>query len=326
MSRFLLTAFVPAAVLAMASAGAACAETNFPVKPVRIILPVPAGSGLDVVTRVAGQALTQTFGQQVIVENRPGGGGAIAAQAVASAAPDGYTLLGGAASIFQILPAQREKIAVDVDRAFVQVGMVTCCNPMFVAVPPRLGFSAFPQLVALAKSKPHEILIGTNGAGTLPNFAGLAVARQGNIPFTVVPYGQGGTVAAIADIMGGRVHAVIEAVSGLRGQLQSGDLKLIGVMSAERDPEYPEVPTIAESVPGLTAVGFMSLAAPTGTPPAAVRALNEALNAALATPSVKQRSVELSSPIKIMTPAETRSFIESEEKRWWPMVREYEPD
>jgi tripartite-type tricarboxylate transporter receptor subunit TctC len=197
---------------------------------------------------------------------------------------------------------------------------------MFVAVPPRLGVAGFPQFASLAKSKPHEILIGTNGAGSLPNFAGLALAKRGNIPFTVVPYGQGGTVAAIADIMGGRVHATIEAIAGLRGQLQSGDLKLIGVMSTERDPEYPDVPTIAESVPGLTAVGFMSLAAPAGTPAAVVRGLNEALNWALAMPSVKQRFAELSMPIKIMTPTETKSFVESEERLWWPMVRAYEPD
>jgi tripartite-type tricarboxylate transporter receptor subunit TctC len=196
---------------------------------------------------------------------------------------------------------------------------------MFLAVPPSLGITGFPQFVALAKAKPHQIVIGTNGAGSLPNFAGRALAEKGNIPVTVVPYGQGGTVAAISDIMGGRVHATIEAISGLRGQLDSRDLQLIGVMSAQRDPEYPEVPTIAESVPGLTALGFMSLAAPVGTPVAVVRGLNDALNRALALPKVKQRFAELSAPIKIMTPAETKSLIEGEEKLWWPLVRELEP-
>ncbi len=325
MSRPLLSALAPAIVLAMASVSTASAETNFPSKPVKVILPVPAGSALDVITRVAGEGLTTRWGQQVVVENRPGAGGALAAQAAASAQPDGYTLLGGAASIFQILPAQREKIAIDVNRGFVQVGMVACCNPMFVAVSPRLDITTFSQFVALAKSKPLDIVVGTNGTGTLPNFAGLAIAKKGNIPITVVPYAQGGTLAAINDIMGGRVHATIEAIAGLRGQLQSGDLKLIGVLSEKRDPEYPEVPTVAETIPGLTAIGFMSLAAPAGTPAETVDRLNEALNETLATASVQKRFAELSMPIRIMNPEETKAFVESEEKLWWPLVRELEP-
>src|SRR5215470_9186561 len=165
--------------------------------------------------------------------------------------------------------------------------MVAAGNPMFIAVPPRLGITTFPQFVALANSKPQEILIGTNGTGSLPNFAGLALAKKGNIPVTIVPCAQGGTLAAISDIMGGRVHATIEAIAGLRGQLQSGDLRLIGVMSANRDPEYPEVPTIAETVPGLTAIAFVSLAAPAGTP--VIRQLNEALNQTLVMTNIKQR-------------------------------------
>jgi tripartite-type tricarboxylate transporter receptor subunit TctC len=322
MFRFLLSALVPSTLLAVALIGAASAQTDFPARPVKIILPLPAGSAPDVLTRVVGEKLTSRWGQQVVVENRPGAGGAIAAQAVASAPPDGYTLLGAVGSIFQILPAQKEKIAIDVNRDFIQIGMVAAGNPMFIAVPPRLGITTFPQFVALAKSKPQEILIGTNGTGSLPNFAGLALAKKGNIPVTIVPYAQGGTLAAISDIMGGRVHATIEAIAGLRGQLQSGDLKLIGVMSANRDPEYPEVPTIAEIVPGLTAIAFVSLAAPAGTPGDVVRRLNEALNQTLETTNIKQRFAELSMPIKIMTPEETKSFVENEEKLWWPMVRE----
>ncbi len=325
MSRFLLSALVPTTLLAVSSIGVALAEPNFPAKPVKIVLPLPSGSALDVVTRVVSERLTSRWSQQVVVENRPGAGGAIAAQAVASARPDGYTLLGGAGSIFQILPAQKDKIAIDINRDFIQIGMVTGGNPMFVAVPPGLGITTFPQFVTLAKSKPQEILIGTNGTGTLPNFAGLALAKAG-IPVTIVPYAQGGTLAAVADIMGGRVHATIEAIAGLRGQLQSGDLKLIGVMSAKRDPEHPEVPTIAETVPGLTAIGFMSLAAPAETPAEVVRRLNEALNQTLETASVRQRFAELSMPIKIMTPEETRTFVENEEKLWWPLVRELDPN
>jgi tripartite-type tricarboxylate transporter receptor subunit TctC len=203
--------------------------------------------------------------------------------------------------------------------------MVAGEAPMYVAVSPRLGITSFPQFVELAKSRPQEILVGTNGAGTLPNFAGLAIAKRGDIPITVLPYAQGGTLAAITDIMGGRVHATIESIPGLRGQLQSGDLKLIGVMSREREPDHPEVPTIAKTIPGLTAVGFMTLAAPAGTPGEVVRRLSEALNQTLEMPSVRQRFAELSIPAIVMTPAQTEAYVESEEELWWPMVREFEP-
>jgi tripartite-type tricarboxylate transporter receptor subunit TctC len=264
MARSFLAAATLAAMLSATFLGGApaAAEEPYPARPVKIVMPIPPGSALDVVTRLIGEQLTARWGQQVVIENRPGAGGLIAAQAVAVAPPDGYTLLGGAGSIFTILPAQKERLPFDVSRDFIQVGMILGSAPMYLAVPPKLGVSSFAEFVAVAKSKPGEIVVGTNGAGTLPNFAGLALAKMGNIPVTIVPYNQGGTPAAIADIMGGRVHATIEAVFGLRGALQSGDLKLIGVMSPRPDPDFPEVPVIATTVPGFSAVGFMSLAAP----------------------------------------------------------------
>lgn len=327
MSRFYPATVSLVALLAMTSIGLvpATAQDNFPAKPIKIVLPIPAGSALDVVTRLVGAELTSRLGQQVIVENRPGAGGAIAAQVVASAQPDGYTLLGGAGSIFTILPAQKSKLAIDVNRDFIQVGMIVGAAPMYLAVSPKLGISSFTEFVALAKSRPGEIVVGTNGAGTLPHFAGLALAKKGNIPITIVPYSQGGTQAAISDIMGGRVHATIEAVFGMRGMLQSGDIKLIGVMSPGRDAMFPDVPVVATTVPGFSAVGFMSLAAPAGTPEGVVMRLNEAVNQALDAPLVRQRYGELGIPRQVMTPAESKAFVESEEKLWWPIVREFEP-
>ena len=146
-------------------------------------------------------------------------------------AADGYTLVGGPASLFTILPAQKDKLPIDVNRDFAQLGMIVGSGIMFIAVTPKLGVSTFPEFVALAKSKPGQIAIGTNGAGTLPHFAGLVLEKKGGLPITVVPYNQGGTMAAVADIMGGRVHGTIEGVFGLRGPVQAGDLKLIGQMA-----------------------------------------------------------------------------------------------
>lgn len=300
------------------------AQGAYPDKPVKIVLPIPPGTALDVVTRVIAEHMTGGLGQQIVIEPRPGAGGLLAAQAVVQAPADGYTLLGGAAGIFTILPGQKEKLPIDVSRNFTHVGMIVGHGAMFIAVPPKLGVKTFAEFVALAKSKPNEIVIGTNGAGTLPHYAGLLLQRKGGLPFTLVPYNQGGTPAAVADIMGGRVHGTIEAAFGLRGQVQSGNLQLIGVMAAERDPDFPAVPTVAATLPGLTAVGFMSLAAPAKTPPAVVQRLNATLNHALASAAVKQRFAELGVPISIVSPAQATAFVEQQSKIWIPLVKQLE--
>jgi len=317
--------FLLAAIFVVVSIGAtsASAQDNFPTKPIKIVLPVPAGSALDIATRAIGDQLSSRWGQQVLIEARPGAGGLIAGQAVANAAPDGYTLVGGPASLFTILPAQKERLPIDVNRDFTQIGMIVGSGVMFIAVSPKLGVATFPEFVALARSKPGQIAVGTNGAGTLPHFAGLVLEKKGNVPITVVPYNQGGTMAAVADIMGGRVHGTIEGVFGLRGPLQSGDLKLIGQMAPQREPEFPEVPAVAETIPGLSAVGFMSLAAPAKTPEHIIRRLSEGLSQALDSLSVKQRFAEIGVPIRNLTPAQTKAFIENEQRIWWPLVKEF---
>jgi tripartite-type tricarboxylate transporter receptor subunit TctC len=318
--RFLLAAIFVAVSIGATSASA---QDNFPTKPIKIVLPVPAGSALDIATRAIGDQLSSRWGQQVLIEARPGAGGLIAGQAVANAAPDGYTLVGGPASLFTILPAQKERLPIDVNRDFTQIGMIVGSGVMFIAVSPKLGVATFPEFVELARSKPGQIAVGTNGAGTLPHFAGLVLEKKGNVPITVVPYNQGGTMAAVADIMGGRVHGTIEGVFGLRGPLQSGDLKLIGQMAPQREPEFPDVPAVAETIPGLSAVGFMSLAAPAKTPEHIVRRLSEGLSQALDSLSVKQRFAEIGVPIRNLTPAQTKAFIENEQRIWWPLVKEF---
>jgi len=305
-------------------AATANAQGTYPDKPVKIVLPIPPGTALDVVARVISEHMATGLGQQIVIEPRPGAGGLLAAQAVAQAPPDGYTLLGGAAGIFTILPGQKDKLPIDVGREFTHVGMIVGHGAMFIAVPPKLGVKTFAEFVSLAKSKPGEIVIGTNGAGTLPHYAGLLLQRKGGLPFTLVPYNQGGTPAAVADIMGGRVHGTIEAAFGLRGQLQAGNLQLIGVMAADRDPDFPAVPTVASTLPGLTAVGFMSLAAPAKTPAPVVQRLNTSLNQALALPAVKQRFAELGVPISILSPVQANAFVEQQSKIWLPLVKELE--
>lgn len=317
--RAAVAGLVLAAVL---SVGGATAQETYPSKPVKVVLPIPAGTALDVVARVITDHMSRNLGQTIVVEPRPGAGGLLAAQAVAQAPADGYTLLGGAAGIFTILPAQNDKLPIDLERDFTHIGMVVGRSAMVLAVPPKLGVTTFAEFAALAKSKPGEIVIGTNGAGTLPHYAGLLLQRKAGLPITLVPYNQGGTPAVVSDILGGRVHATIEATAGLRGQVQSGNLKLIGTLSNERDPDFPTVPTVAETVPGLTAVGFMTLAAPAKTPESVVSRLNESLNKALASPEVRQRFAELGISINIVSPAQATAFVDEQRRIWLPLVKE----
>jgi tripartite-type tricarboxylate transporter receptor subunit TctC len=316
-----LVAVAIVATTLIGTAASAVAQDTFPNRLVKIIIPVPPGSAPDVIARLVAVQLTGIWHQQVIVENRPGGSGLIAAQAVAGSRPDGYSLLYAITSIYTILPAQKERLPIDVNRDFIPIGLMGG-GSMYIAVPPRLGVSTLAEFIALARSRPREIVVGTNGVGTLPYFAARALAKMGNVPITIAPYATGGTMDAIKDIMGGRVHATVDAMSGLQGALDSGDLRLIAVMSPERAAILPNLPTAGETVPGLNAVGFMSLAAPVGTPELIIRRLSEGLHQALEAPAVKERLMEFDMQRPFLTPEQTTSFIESEEKFWWPLVRE----
>lgn len=314
--------FAAALATVVSSAATLSTAQPYPTRPVRIIMPIPAGSGLDIVTRVLAEELGSGIGQQVIVENRPGAGGVLATQAVAGAQPDGYTLLGAAGSIWLVLPAQNDKLPIDVNRDLVPIG-VMAGGPMTLAVSPKLGVTSMREFIALARSLPNKIVIGTNGSGTLPHFAARVLAMKSDIPITVLPYATGGTAEAIRDIMGGRIHATVEAAFGLRAPLQSGDVQIIGVMATERDPLFPSVPTMAETVPGLSLnTGFTALAAPAATPTAIVQRLSDALSQALRSARVQDRFTDLGMQTRIMSPEDTKAAIQHAQKDWWPLVRE----
>ena len=196
------------------------------------------------------------WGRQVVVENRPGGGGAIGTQAVLSAAADGYTLLVAAASTFTILPVQGSKPAFDVNRDLIPIGLMSH-EGMAFAVSPKLGVNTLAEVIARAKADPHKIIIGTNPAGSLPHLAARLFVSLSKAPITVVP-STGGTNEAIREIMGGRVHAVIESLPGLRAALANGEVKALAIMTAERLPSVPDLPLASETLPGMTAVGWVA--------------------------------------------------------------------
>ncbi len=206
----------------MAATGFGLATTRptsaqtYPTRPVKMVVPLPPGSAPDVRHRLIAQALTQLWGQQVIVENRPGGGGIIGTRAVLGEQPDGYTLLAALASIYMILPAQHEKLPFDVNKDMIPIGL-TAYEGLVMACSPKLGVKSLADFVALAKKMPDKLVIGTNPAGSLPHITAKLFVDLTNTGITVVPYSTGGTADAIRDIMGGRVHAVIDGWASLRG-------------------------------------------------------------------------------------------------------------
>ena len=217
-TRRTLVAGMAATGFGLAAGRPASAQT-YPTRPVKIIVPLPPGSAPDVRHRLIAQALTQLWGQQVIVENRPGGGGIIGTRAILGEQPDGYTLLAALASIYMILPAQHEKLPFDVNNDMIPIGL-TAYEGLVMACSPKLGVKSLAEFIALAKKMPDKLVIGTNPAGSLPHITAKLFVDLTKTAITVVPYSTGGTADAIRDIMGGRVHAVIDGWASLRGGIE----------------------------------------------------------------------------------------------------------
>ena len=295
----------------------------YPSRPVKIVVALPAGSGPDIRARIIAEQLTKKWDRQVFVENRPGGGGAIAAQAVLLGLTDGYTLLYAVSSVFTVLPAQKKSLRFDVNRDLIPIGL-TANEGMAFAVSSKLGVNTLGELITLAKRNPYKFVIGTNPAGSLPHLAATLFVSLSQAPVTVVP-STGGTNDAIREIMGGRVHAVIEALYGLRGALDAGDVKVLAIMSHQRVPTVPDIPAAAETVPGLIALGWGALVAPKGTPEAVVQQLSEDLRKVLEDPDTRARFETIGgTPFRPIFTAELAHFIESEQTHWRPIVQQLE--
>jgi tripartite-type tricarboxylate transporter receptor subunit TctC len=296
----------------------AVASNSYPSHPVRIIVSLPAGSAPDVRTRIIANQLTAILGQQIIVENRPGAGGALGVQSVLSAQHDGYTLLSTVASVFTVLPAQREKLPFDVTRDLIPVAMIANEGMVF-AVSSRLGVKTLGEFIALTKKQPDKLVIGTNPAGSLPHLAAQLFVKLAHVPIIVAP-STGGTNEAIREILGGRIHAVIDGLPGLKPYLDNGDLKALATMDRERVASVPDLPTATETVPGLTAVGWIGIFAPKGTSEAIVQQLATNIRDAMSTPAVKIRLEQTGSPFRPLFTTQFARFIELEQRLWWPVV------
>ncbi len=317
----ILSAAAAAIWLGMSAvSGAAYAQAGgYPARTVTIIADAPPGSTPDVDARFVAEGLGKMWGRQVVVVDHPGAFGSIGARAASAAAPDGYTLYMPALATFVAPKTAAPNLPLQLPRDFIPIGF-TAENPMFVAVNPSLGVSTLPKLIALAKKKPGSISIAVTGAGRLTDLTGRLLQQRENVTFVRVPYNSG-TAAAVSDVAGGRVSMIIEGYSGMAGAIKGKQIKLIAVASLKRLPEFPDVPPIAETIPGFSATGWQVLLAPNGTPQPIVSKVSADLAKLVSSPDFQKRLATIGSYSHAMTPDQVLAFVKQQQNTWLPLLQ-----
>jgi tripartite-type tricarboxylate transporter receptor subunit TctC len=310
---------VLAALSGLLNLGAAGAAQDYPTRPVKIITQGAAGSGPDVIARLVADELGRLWRQQVVIVNQPGGGGVMAANAALAAEPDGYTLFIPTITSFVIMPEVQRKLPFDMLRDFTPIGFVAE-TPMMIGASPALGISTLREFIELSRRQPDRLFYAGNNRGSLPHLAGELLRKQTNADVTFVPYA--GATAGLQDLMGGRIAMIVESVGALTGAVRDGVVKPLAVASAHRLPNFPDVPTVAETVPGFEAVGWFVLVAPAKVSGDIIRKVSTDLNTSLAQPALNEKLSALGAFARRLNPEETTAFIRSEEQVWRPLVRQ----
>jgi tripartite-type tricarboxylate transporter receptor subunit TctC len=305
-------------IAASIAVGLPAQAQTYPSKPVKIISQSPAGNGPDVIGRIIADRLTQAWGQQVLIINRPGAGGVLAAQAAVTAERDGYTLYQGNASSMLVMPIT-QKLSFELGGALAPTGLMGQ-EPFLIAVSPSLGVNTLSELIGLAKKRPGEIMYAASGRGSMPNLVGELFRSRAGIDLTYVPYPS--AAQAIQDIMGGRISMIVNPLSSLSGAIEGGSIKLLATTSAQRLPNLPDLPTVAELIPGFAGSGWFSLMTPTGTPDEIVQKVSRDLSAVVSQQTLQTRFEQLGIYVRPMTPAQTAAFIRSEQELWTPVIRQ----
>lgn len=305
----LLISFLPVTVLAEV----------YPSKPIRIVAPFPPGGPADILSRIIGHKLSQSWGQQVIVDNRPGAGGNIGADLVAKAAPDGYTLLLGFVGTHAINASLYAKMPYDNVKDFEPVSQIAAVTIVLV-VHPSVPALSIKELIALAKSKPGQLTFGSPGNGTPQHLAGQLFNTMADVDMLHVPYK--GAVPALTDLLGGQVSMIFSSMPPALPLVKTGKIRALGVTSATRSPAAPAIPTITESgLPGYEVNNWYGILAPRGTPKEIVSKLNAEIVKILNMPDVKESlAVQGAEPVS-GTPEQFAAYIKEETEKWAKIVK-----
>jgi tripartite-type tricarboxylate transporter receptor subunit TctC len=291
----------------------------YPVKPVRVIVPYPAGGGTDLVMRAIQPVLAERLGQPVVIDNRPGATGAIGSEIVARAAPDGYTLLAHTSGGLAIAPHTISEVRFDPIKDFAAISQITSA-PFILVVHPKLAASSVPELIALAKAKPGALNYSSSGIGSSGHLAILLLCKLSGVSMVHVPYK--GSGPATADLVAGHVQLRVSSIPPTMPHVKSGRLRALGTTGAKRFSLLPELPAVAETLPGYVVDSWYVMLAPAGTPAAVVRKLNSDVNAAVHSPDVRARIQADGVEPAGSTPEQAAQLMKEELARWAPLVKE----
>jgi tripartite-type tricarboxylate transporter receptor subunit TctC len=308
-----------AALCAGLIAGAACAQSDYPHRPIRIVVPVAAGGGTDYTARLIGQKLGEAWGQSVIIDNRPGAAGNLGVEIVAKAQPDGYTLVMPITS-FPINPSLYSKLPFDTVKDFTPV-VLAASAPLLLVVNPSVPAQSVKDLIALAKAKPGAMNYANSGSGTTAHLAGELFKRMAGVEIVNVPYKGGGP--AVIDLIAGQVQIYFSTIPAALQQVKAGKLRALAVTSSKRVPELADMPTVAESgLPGFEVVGWFGLFAPAGTPQPVIGKLNGEINKILNAPESRERLSGHGLVPGGGTPRELGQFLQTEIAKWNQLIKE----
>ena len=307
-----------AAWLLAAASGAAAAQA-YPTRPIRVVVPYPAGGGTDLVMRAIQPTLTERLGQSIVIDNRPGATGAIGAELAARSAPDGYTLLAHTSGGLTIAPHALPQARFDPLKDFVSITQATS-SPFILVVHPKIPATTVAQLIAVAKSRPGELNYSSSGAGSSTHLAVLLLAKLTGVNMVHIPYK--GSGPATTALLAGQVQLRFSSIPPSMPHVKSGRLRALATTGAQRFALLPDLPAVAEAVPGYVVDAWYAILAPAGTPAAVVKKLNADITAALHTPEARTRlRAEGVEPVG-STPQQMAELLRAEFARWGPLVKE----
>jgi tripartite-type tricarboxylate transporter receptor subunit TctC len=294
-----------------------CSATEYPSRPIKLLVGASAGGTTDTMARAIAQPLAASLGQSVLVENRPGAGGNLAAEAVARSSPDGHTLLVCFTS-HTINATLYPKLPFDPVADFTPIAMVSTVPSLLVGNP-KIPAQDLKQLIALAKAKPDTLTIAIGGIGSSLHLAGDRFKMMAGVGILNVPYK--GTAPALTDVLGGQVDMMFISLVTGTAQVRAGNLRAYGVTSATRQPSFPDLPAIGEIVPGFESEAWFGVLGPANLPADIVGKLNAAIVAALKDPRMREQLLREGANPAALTPAEFAAFVREDIKRWAPVVR-----
>ncbi len=306
-----------AALLGLVAAVPAFAQ-DYPTRPITLVVPYAAGGGNDVMARIVAEKMSKTLGQNIVVENRAGAGGSVATRQVAKATPDGYTLVIGGTGSLAVNPTLYNNVGYDPRKDFTPVGLIGT-GQLIVLVNPSVPAKTIPELIALAKKEPGKLSYASAGVGSGIHLGAVLFEMMAGIKLTHVPYR--GTAPALTDLIGGHVQLYFSSIPSAVGIAKEGKVRPLAVTGPKRSGVFPDLPTVAETLPGFEAVLHYGIVAPAGTPKPIIDKLNAAMREALAAPDTREKMAADGTEPFPSTPEEYAADIDKEETKWSGIVR-----